>query len=103
MDGPALSHRELLILGQIEAALRTDRLLERRLRTMRFSRSGRLRRTLRRRPQLLVGVLAALLVLSSALLATGVVLGLPLLIAAVASAWAAGFAGLLLFTRRHAP
>ncbi|MFE6746311.1 DUF3040 domain-containing protein [Kitasatospora purpeofusca] len=82
MDGPALSDRERRILAEIEGELRTDRRLDRRLRTMRRVLPARAVRSLDSAARVPVAVLVFLAALS---------LGLLMVSASVHTASAAAF------------
>ncbi len=80
-----LSAREQRVLDEVERALRHDRRLDRRLRTMRLSRLPDLSRLAACRPRPLTTAL--LLAVSLTLMATGIATSVPGVIWAFALSW----------------
>ena len=80
-----LPDHEQRVLDEVERALRRDRRLDRRLRTLRLRRRPDLSRITRYRPHLLT--VAFLLTVSVTLLVTGIVTSRPAVIWAFAAVW----------------
>ena len=96
-----LPDHEQRILDEVERALRRDRRLDRRLRTLRLRRGPDLTRVASYRPRTLTVFL--LLALSVTLMVTGVVTSEPAVIWAFAAVWPLALFAVLrrLFRRSH--